>query len=267
MSLTGKTKASTYKDILQMNNSNSGIDTTVRNVVDGEGTASSISISDDNLHLKPVNDDNSALLRVLNKAGDRLLVADSSNMRVTAGAGQFVVNTQYAHFGVGASESANFVDDTHHPIVFNGQQYSLNSAGNAPSFGTGTDPATTFTTADSNGSRASDLIPVIMYVTDNITIDEIYHLEGADNATGDTTRMHLMSYTFNSGATGALTSGAVVANTSADNTNAGSEQPYRKTWSIGTADIDSGKVLLCMFKSDSINSDYSLSVTIKYHLR
>ena len=58
MSFTGKTKANTYKDILQMNNSNSGIDTTVRNVVDGEGTASSISISDDNLQLKPVNDDN-----------------------------------------------------------------------------------------------------------------------------------------------------------------------------------------------------------------
>ena len=76
-----------------------------------------------------------------------------------------------------------------------------------------------------------------------------------------------MSYTFNSGATGALTSGAVVANTSADNTNAGSEQPYLKDWTIGTADIDAGKVLLCMFRSDSINSDYSVSVTIKYHLR
>ena len=47
MSLTGKTKASTYKDLLQMNNSNSGIDTTTRNIVDGEGTASAISISDD----------------------------------------------------------------------------------------------------------------------------------------------------------------------------------------------------------------------------
>ena len=47
MSLTGKTKASSYKDLLQMNNSNSGVDTTTRNVVDGEGTASAISISDD----------------------------------------------------------------------------------------------------------------------------------------------------------------------------------------------------------------------------
>ena len=47
MSLTGKTKAGSYKDILQMNNSNSGVDGATRNVVDGEGTASAIYISDD----------------------------------------------------------------------------------------------------------------------------------------------------------------------------------------------------------------------------
>ena len=76
-----------------------------------------------------------------------------------------------------------------------------------------------------------------------------------------------MSNTYTSGSTSCLTSGAVVANTSADNTNAGNEQPYLKDWTIGTADIDAGKVLLCMFRSDSVNSDYSLSVTIKYHLR
>ena len=40
MSLTGKTKAASYKDILQMNNSNSGVDSTVRNIVDGQGNTS-----------------------------------------------------------------------------------------------------------------------------------------------------------------------------------------------------------------------------------
>ena len=76
-----------------------------------------------------------------------------------------------------------------------------------------------------------------------------------------------MSYTFTSGSTSALSSGAVVANTSADNTNAGNEQAYLKDWTISTADVDAGKVLLCFFRSDSVNSDYSISVTIKYHLR
>ena len=166
-----------------------------------------------------------------------------------------------------ANDNSNFATNTHYPIPFGVGGYASGSPGGFPDFGTGTDPATTFTTAEANSDRASDLVPVMWRVSDDITIDEIKHIEGADTATGDTTRMHLMSYTFTSGATSCLTSGAVVANTSADNTNAGSEQVYLKDWTIGTSDIDAGKVLLCFFRSDSINSDYSVSVTIKYHLR
>ena len=55
MSLTGKTKASSYKDILQMDNSNNGIDTTTRNVKDGEGTQSALNLSDD--QIKMINND------------------------------------------------------------------------------------------------------------------------------------------------------------------------------------------------------------------
>ena len=58
-----------------------------------------------------------------------------------------------------------------------------------------------------------------------------------------------------------------MANTIFDNTNAGSEQPYLRDWGILTADIDADKVLLCFFESDTVNSDYAIQVTIKYHLR
>lgn len=43
--LTGRTPAATYKDLLQVSNSNSGIDTTLRTVSDGEGTDSALQIS------------------------------------------------------------------------------------------------------------------------------------------------------------------------------------------------------------------------------
>ncbi len=43
--LTGRTPASTYKDLLQVSNNNSGIDTTPRPVEDGEGTQSPLQIS------------------------------------------------------------------------------------------------------------------------------------------------------------------------------------------------------------------------------
>jgi len=44
-SLTGKQIANTYKDLLQVSNSNSGIDTTLRSVSDGKGTASPLQLS------------------------------------------------------------------------------------------------------------------------------------------------------------------------------------------------------------------------------
>jgi len=263
MSLTGKTKASTYKDILQMNNSNSGIGTSSNRVVDGEGTASCISLSDDSLTVRPVNDDTIATFFVRSQSGTNLFAVDSNNS-VTKANGN-IVNTQYAYFGIGGDQSVSFAANTHTPLPF--QTGTHSKTNDLVLFGTGTDPATTFTTAEGSNTRASSLVPVLWRVHDNITIDEIKHFEGADAATGDTSRMHLMSYTFTSGATACLTSGAVIANTSADNTNAGSEQPYLQDWTIGTEDIDAGKVLLCMFRSDSINSDYSVSVTIKYHLR
>ena len=43
--LTGKTVANTYKDLLQVSNSNSGIDATLRPISDGEGTESKLQLS------------------------------------------------------------------------------------------------------------------------------------------------------------------------------------------------------------------------------
>ena len=136
---------------------------------------------------------------------------------------------------------------------------------NPTSFGSGTDPDTSFTTAESNGSRASDLVPLMWYVCDDISIDAVKHIEGADTATGDTTRLHLFSYDFTSGATNCLTNGALLAR-SADTTNAGSEQPYFDNWTVDSAAVTAGKVIIATMEADSVNSDYSAKIIIKYHL-
>ena len=78
--------------------------------------------------------------------------------------------------------------------------------------------------------------------------------------------MHLKSFTFTSGATSCLTAGALLAHNS-DVTNAGSEQAYKSTWTVDSASVDANKVILAFFESDSVNSDYSINITVKYHLR
>ena len=131
--------------------------------------------------------------------------------------------------------------------------------------GTGTDPDTSLTIA----TTADDMIACYWYIMDDITIDRVIWWSGADAATGDTTRTHLMSYTVDSGnsaTSGDLSSGAVVAYSS-DVTNAGYEQAYYNQMTISSADVDAGKVLMFLFRSDSINSDFAINATVKYHLR
>ena len=263
MSLTGKTLAASYKDILQVDNSNSGVTTSLKNVKDGEGTQSALNISDDNVRIVPNNDDSTFTLQVRTNSGAVVLAVDTTNELVKASGNN--VNTQYAHFGIGNKATGGFEVNTHYAIPFAQGAFGTTAAAEMPIFGTSTDPATSLTTADADSDRASDIVPVMWYIPDAISIDSITSIEGADAATGDTTRMHLFSYTFTSGSNPTLSSGTLLGHNS-DVTNAGSEQAYLSSWTVDSAAVAAGKVILAFFRSDSINSDDSISITVKYHL-
>ena len=78
--------------------------------------------------------------------------------------------------------------------------------------------------------------------------------------------MHLFQYDLTSGATNSLTNGVLLAH-SADTTNAGSEQIYKQSWTIDSADVAAGKVIIAFFEAVSVNSDYSINLSIKYHIQ
>ena len=171
------------------------------------------------------------------------------------------VLVQYENFGIGSSDLGFSVANRHYLLPFNGVSIGSSSNEDNLYLGTGTDPDTSLTLDDN-----SELLPTRMwYIPDNIYIDAIYSIEGADAATGDTTKFHCMSYTFTSGSTSCLTSGTLIAH-SDDETNAGSEQVYLNTWNMDSNTVAAGKVLICTFEPVSVNSDYAYTVTIKYHL-
>ena len=261
---TGKTYSSFYKNDLAMNQTtNTGVDATTRLVHDGAGQSTSISLSDDVLKVQPVNDSTTGTLLCNTSGGDTIFSVDTDNSKVLVNAGQTAANTQYALFGHNYVDASAFVANTHYPISFvMGGGVSTNDI----DFGTGTDPDDSFTTANTDTQYASQIVPMIWRLPDNITISSISHIEGADNATGDTTRMHLKSFDFTSGSTSCLTNGALLAHNS-DVTNAGNEQAYLSTWTVDSADVNADKAILCFFRSDSVNSDFSVAVTIKYFIR
>lgn len=115
MSFTGKSPAETYKDILQIDNSNSGADSTARTIKTGDGTSSAISLSDRHLKVKS-NTNNTTALDVLNASDASKFSVDTTNNQVKA-LGHHV-NTQYAYFGIGADMQQTLVADTHYGIPF-----------------------------------------------------------------------------------------------------------------------------------------------------
>ena len=262
MSFTNKSPSETYKDLLYVDNSNSGVDSTKRSIKSGSGASSSLSLNDRGALIKS-STDNTTAFDVQNSGGTSKLLVDTTNNYVKAN-GVFV-NTQYAFFGIGKSDATGFLADTHYPLPFTSTPLGSSATEDDVIFGTGTEPATTFTTGTTNATLSSSLVSKMWYVPDNISIDGVTSLEGADAATGDTTRMHLYSYTFTSGSTSCLASGLLLAHNN-DVTNAGSEQAYLSTWTVDSASVASGKVILAFFRQDDANSDYSATVSIKYHL-
>ena len=171
----------------------------------------------------------------------------------------------YADFFINAEAASSFAAGYHEVLTFDNA--GDNVGGRTPNLGNGPDPATSFTTADAIEQRASELVVCLWHLPDEIYIDGVFSLEGADAADGDVTRMHLMSFDFNSGVSACLTNGTLLAHSSdAGLTNAGSEQPYLSTWTVDSPSVLSGKVVVATFESDTINSDYSINVKVKYHL-
>ena len=262
MSFTGTSPKNTRKDITYVDNNNSGVTTSVKRIKTGSGSDTSTLISDRHLKVLP-STDSTETFEVNNASNTNKFRIDTTNNSVKALSHQ--VNTQYANFGISSGLTASYLVNTHYPIGFAGNNQSAVLQDNM-TLGTGTDPATTFTTADGSTTDASLVVPVLWFVPDNITIDLVNSFEGCDNATGATTRMHLMSYDFNSGSTSCLTNGALIAHNS-DVTNAGSEQAYRSTWTVDSADVSGDKVLIATFLTTDVTGDYSASINVKYHLR
>ena len=262
--LRGKSIANAYKSLLRVNDDTNGVDTTVAVVTDGAGTKSCFWLSDDVMLVKPDNDNGTATFRVSDASNNVIFNVDTTNSKVKAGTGQFNVLTQYAYFSAHYSITTSNTAGYHYPLNFGHGKVSA-LADQVTSFGNSVEPATSVTTADASDQRAAEIVNFLMYVPDNIEVNEVTSLEGADAAAGDTTRFHLMSYTLNSGSTSCLEDGTLIAH-STDQTNSGSEQIYKNTWTIDSASVAGGKVLVCTFEADGNSSDYSYNVVVKYNL-
>ena len=187
--------------------------------------------------------------------GNSLFAVDTTNNLIKVGSGQEVANTQYVEF----HGTALNVDGSAHLAVPRAVAPATQLT-----LGTGTNPDTSLTIA----TTADDVISCMWYVDTAISLDSVAVWCAGDNATGDTIRFHLCSYSIDSSnnATGGdLSSGAVHADGS-DIVTAGYEQAYYQSLTIGTASVASGKAMFLTIKGDGTNGNYNVNCRIKYHI-
>jgi|TARA_R100000084_G_scaffold48201_2_gene19929 hypothetical protein len=258
MSLTNKTIASSYGDILQVDNSGSGRTANGTRVKDGLGQSTAMTLGGNSMNLTP-SSDNTSTFAVEKSNGDDLLVVDTTNSLIKAGTTQSYVNTQIKEFGVfDMSPTA----DTHHPMVaMNGLDATGNTDLALLSFGTGTDPATTLTLA----SGAENLVPVLWYVPVSITIDEVRVIASTDAA--DTLNFHLFSYAMGTGTgstAGDLTDGTLLAHNGSSLTT-GDDRITTTTLTIDSANTVADRVILAFVENVGDTNDITAQLIVKYH--
>ena len=259
MALTNKTIASTYGDILQADNSGSGRTANGTTIKDGLGQSTALTLGGDKVKITPSSDSTTALT-VETAGGTDLLVVDTSNSAVKVGSTQSYANTQIQRFAVyDAQPSA----DTHTSMMIDCGYSSFTPP---ITFGTGTDPATTYSLGTSE-ANASALTLSIWYIPAAITIDEVRVIAAGESAA--TVNFHLFSYTMATGTgsgAGDLSSGAVVASTGSTLTT-DNDRVTTTTLTIDSANVAADKVVVATVENVGATTDLTAQLIVKYHFQ
>ena len=257
MALTNKTIASTYGDILQADNSGSGRTANGTTIKDGLGQSTALTLGQNKLHVKPSSDQTDAMI-VETSGGTDLLKVDTTNSAVKLGTTQSYANTQIQKFGVYDLQPTA---DTHHAMY---SDAAMTSVSGSIDFGTGTDPATTYTLGSSE-ANANSLVGSIWYVPVAITIDEVRVIAGGEAA--DTINFHLFSYTMTSGTgsdAGDLSSGTLLAHNGSTLTT-GNDRVTTTTLTVDSANVAADKVIIATIENVGATTDLTAQLIVKYH--
>ena len=257
MALTNKTIASTYGDILQADNSGSGRTANGTTIKDGLGQSTALTLGQNKLHVKPSSDQTDAVV-IETAGGTDLLVVDSTNSAVKLGTTQSYANTQIQKFGVYDLQPTA---DTHHAMYSDAAMTSISLT---IDFGTGTDPATTYTLGSSE-ANANSLVGSIWYIPAAITIDDVRVIAAGEAA--DTINFHLFSYTMASGTgagAGDLSSGTLLAHNGSTLTT-GADRVTSTTLTVDSANVAADKVVIATIENVGATTDLTAQLIVKYH--
>jgi hypothetical protein len=255
--LAGKSPASTYKSLLKVADETNGISTSVSQLEDGEGTASCLSISDDQLLIQPQNDNTTNTFGIRQADGTYLLKVDTSNAVINLGSTATPANSQLLEFH---AKTLVPVAGTHYFVGKGSSAYFGTSV--ETSCGTGTDPDTSLDA----GAATDDLLQNLFIVPVDLTIDAVKFIVSTITDTDTTINVHLYSFDMaNTGGTndGNLSNGTLLANGQA--TSVDRNVIKTVTCSIDSASVSANKVIACFVENETNTDSIMLQTQVLYH--
>lgn len=252
MSLTNKTIAATYKDLLHLNNTNLGLTGTSKAVVDGLGNSTGLHLSTNKIIVKPSSNGVDSF-SVQTSTGTDIFQVDTANSAIKVGASLLDPTIGYYEFVVNDFQPTAPI---HSPIGSGANDFEEQN-----NFGILATPNTAFTSSN----NAYKLVDKFWYMHDNIKIESIRVFFASDNAASEDVRFHVMSYDINSDLD--LSNGLLIAD-GADIENAGYEQGYYQDLTINATNsaVTSGKVVMAFIQPDGATGDFYIKVSVKYKL-
>ena len=258
-SLAGKSPANTYKSLLKVADETNGVTGTISTIEDGEGTASSMQVSNSQFRVQP-NTNTVGTLQIKNEGGASILKVDTSNSAVLVGSSLVNATTQLLTFN--AYRLVPTGAGTHMFVAFGGAEYGNNVIPEV-SNGTGTDPNVN----KDAGSVTDDLLMCLFNVPYNMTIDACKAMVSTDQDTDCTINVHLMSFDMvNDGTTndGNLSNGTVLADGQATAVDRNVIKSVDMT--IQSSSVTSGKIIACCVENETNTDDITIQVQVKYHI-
>ena len=263
----GKTFNTYFKNLLGMIQSgNTGVDATKREIQDGNGNNTSISLSTNHLRVKPQASNSTTTLDVQNLDGSKILAVNTTDSVVKCGSSQINALTQYQYFQTSRIVP---VAGSHMGIPLGGEVFLSNPAEIA--FGTGANPDTTFDVSAESGSTMN--VPnLYWYLPDAITVVAVDELVGGSSVSvANNLNFQLYSYVLDTSSNhGDLSDGTLVAGTvgaTGDFVTDVHEDAvkYQSLANVPT-DVAAGRVIIATVESSSINN-FSVNMVVKYHIQ
>ena len=259
-SLSGKSPSATYKSLLKVSDESNGITTSLAQIEDGEGTSTCMQISDDQIRIKPENDDTTAVLSVFDKDGNALLSVDSSNDQVKVGTTQWYANSNVLDF---SAYRLTPVAGTHYFVPCSSGNFQSAAGLIEMANGTGTDPDTTLDAGD----QQDDLLSMLFYAPKNLSIDSTTFMVSTASDTDTDVNLHLYKFTMtNAGGTsdGNLSSGTLLAHGLARSVDRNVIKTV--TCTSDSTSVSAGEVIACFVENTTNTDNITIRIQTLYHI-